>query len=64
VVVALNSELTYSKIDWSRIANSGTTPYVLDTRGILDRQSLSASGLNFVVLGSTSESVYLIGTRQ
>jgi UDPglucose 6-dehydrogenase len=54
VVVVLNSELIYSKIDWSRIANSETTPYVLDTRGILDERSLRSSGLNFAVLGSTN----------
>ena len=52
VVVALNSESIYSKVNWSLVANSGTTPYVLDTRGILDAQSLRSSGLNFVVLGS------------
>jgi UDP-glucose 6-dehydrogenase len=52
VVVALNSESIYSKVNWSLVAKSGTTPYVLDTRGILDAQSLRSSGLNFVVLGS------------
>ena len=52
VVVALNSESIYSKVNWSLVANSGTTPYILDTRGILDAQSLRSSGLNFVVLGS------------
>jgi len=53
VVVALNSEFTYSEIEWSRVANSGTTPFVVDTRGILNGQSLGSSGLSFVVLGST-----------
>ena len=52
VVVALNSESIYSKVNWSLVANSGTTPYILDTRGILNAQSLRSSGLNFVVLGS------------
>jgi UDPglucose 6-dehydrogenase len=53
VVVALNSESTYSDIEWSRFSNSETTPYVVDTRGILNAQSLGSSGLSFVVLGST-----------
>lgn len=54
VVVALNSESAYSDIDWSQVAKTETAPYVVDTRGILDSQSLSSSGLKYDVLGSAS----------
>ena len=54
VVVALNSETAYSNIDWSQVAKNESAPYVVDTRGILDNQSLSSSGLGFDVLGSVS----------
>ena len=54
VVVALNSDLIYSDIDWSQIAKIDASPYVLDTRGILDIESLSSSGLRFDVMGSAS----------
>lgn len=54
VVVALNSESAYSDIDWSQVAKTETALYVVDTRGILDSQSLSSSGLKYDVLGSAS----------
>lgn len=54
VVVALNSESAYSDIDWSQVAKTEPAPYVVDTRGILDSQSLSSSGLKYDVLGSAS----------
>ena len=49
VVVALNSELVYSDINWSVIDNS---LYVIDTRGILDTEALASHGIKFDVLGS------------
>ncbi|MBN4064887.1 UDP-glucose/GDP-mannose dehydrogenase family protein [Dehalococcoides mccartyi] len=52
VVVALNSEAIYAEIDWSEVAASGAQPYVVDTRGILDRESLASSGIVFDILGS------------
>jgi UDPglucose 6-dehydrogenase len=54
VIVALNSESTYSEIDWSRVTGSVPVPFVVDTRGILSGQSLRSSGVSFVVLGSTT----------
>ena len=54
VVVALNSESIYSEIDWVEFGSLSTQPFVLDTRGILDRRSLSSSGLLFDILGSAS----------
>jgi len=53
-VVALNAEATYAAIEWSKIRSSGSQPYVIDTRGILDLQDLASSGLEFVVLGSSN----------
>lgn len=53
ILVVLNPEETYSEIDWRTLASSGFSPYVIDTRGVLDVDSLSASGLDFYVLGST-----------
>jgi UDPglucose 6-dehydrogenase len=52
VIVALNSEPAYSDIDWAQVARAETLPYVVDTRGILDSESLTSSGLSFAVLGS------------
>ncbi len=52
ILVVLNPEETYSEIDWPNLASSGFSPYVIDTRGVLDIDSLSASGLDFYVLGS------------
>jgi UDPglucose 6-dehydrogenase len=52
VVVVLNSEPSYSNINWSELTWEGTQPYVVDTRGILDSDSLTSSGLSFDVLGS------------
>ena len=53
VVVALNAEPAYSSLDWSRLISQGCSPYVIDTRGILDAGVLSACGITFDVLGST-----------
>ena len=53
VVVALNAEPAYSSLDWSRLISQGRSPYVIDTRGILDAGVLSACGITFDVLGST-----------
>lgn len=54
VVVALNSETSYSKIDWSQIENESSSPYVLDTRGVLDEESLRRSKLRYDLLGSNA----------
>ncbi|MDP6056849.1 MAG: UDP-glucose/GDP-mannose dehydrogenase family protein [Dehalococcoidia bacterium] len=54
IVVILNSEVDYAEIDWPSIGSRSIRPYVFDTRGILDRQSLAANGLAFDVLGSVS----------
>jgi UDPglucose 6-dehydrogenase len=53
IVVALNSEPAYAEIDWSTIGSNGASIFVIDTRGMLDRSSLIASGHKFDVLGST-----------
>lgn len=53
VVVVLNPETSYSEIDWRSLVSSGFSPYVIDTRGVLDVDALSASGITFYVLGST-----------
>jgi UDPglucose 6-dehydrogenase len=52
VVVTLNSEPAYSTIDWSSVGSTNNLPYVIDTRGILDAQALTASGIEFDILGS------------
>ncbi|MGY8732885.1 MAG: UDP-glucose dehydrogenase family protein [Pirellulales bacterium] len=52
IVVALNSESIYSEIDWSEVVLANGSPYVIDTRGILDYGSLVSSGLYFDVLGA------------
>jgi UDPglucose 6-dehydrogenase len=54
VVVALNSEPSYAGIDWSGYGQVERSPYVIDTRGILDHDSLVASGIEFDVLGAVS----------
>ena len=53
VVVALNSDSLYGEIDWQRVRSGGSSPYVIDTRGILDDESLISNGIAFDVLGST-----------
>ncbi len=52
VVVGLNSEEIYKEIDWSGVISTGTTPYVIDTRGVFDQTSLISNGIKFEVLGS------------
>jgi len=52
VVVALNSESSYSVIDWSNTGSSDVRPYDIDTRGILDSDAMAMSGVEFDVLGS------------
>ena len=54
VVVVLNHEASYSEIDWRSLVSSGFSSYVIDTRGVLDVDALSASGITFYVLGSTA----------
>ena len=54
VVVVLNPEPLYSEFDWSSLVTCGFSPYVIDTRGVLDVSAMSASGISFDVLGSTS----------
>jgi len=54
VVVVLNPEASYSEIDWRSLVSSGFSPYAIDTRGVLDVDALSASGITFYVLGSTA----------
>jgi UDPglucose 6-dehydrogenase len=54
VVVALNSEPSYAGIDWSEYGKAERSPYVIDTRGILDHDSLVTSGIDFDVLGAVS----------
>jgi UDPglucose 6-dehydrogenase len=54
VIVVLNSESDYGKIDWTNIGSTGTTRYVLDTRGVLDRGSLVSSGIRFDILGTAN----------
>jgi len=54
IVVALNSESIYSEIDWAKVVSANGSPYVIDTRGILDHESLVSSGLSFDVLGAVS----------
>ncbi len=53
VVVVLNSEVSYSEIDWRSLVSGGISPYVIDTRGILDVDVLSASEITFYVQGSS-----------
>jgi len=52
VVVVLNSEDVYSQIDWSDSRGADKRPHIVDTRGILDVGKLTASGVNFDILGS------------
>jgi len=54
VIVALNSESDYGDIDWSVIAGGASRPYVIDTRGTLDQQSLISNEIVFDVLGASS----------
>lgn len=53
VVVVLNAETSYSEIDWCSLVTRGASPYVIDTRGVIDVESLSASGITFYLMGST-----------
>jgi UDPglucose 6-dehydrogenase len=53
VVVALNSESSYSVIDWGSIGTSDVQPYVIDTRGILDSDAMAMNGVEFDILGSS-----------
>ena len=52
VVVVLNSESAYEEIDWSALPPRDIDLYVLDTRGILDRNSLQVVGIKYDVLGT------------
>ena len=52
VVVVLNSESAYEEIDWSALPPRDIDLYVLDTRGILDRNSLQVGGFKYDVLGT------------
>ena len=54
IVVVLNSEPAYAEIDWSAWDSSQSAPHVIDTRGILDRDSLDASRVTFEILGVVS----------
>ena len=55
VVVILNAEPVYANIDWSALAgDNDPSPYVIDTRGVLDIQALTSSGIRFDVLGSSN----------
>ena len=53
VIVVLNSEPSYSVIDWGKIGSSDIPPYIIDTRGILDSNAMAISGVEYDVLGST-----------
>jgi UDPglucose 6-dehydrogenase len=52
VVVALNNEPDYAEIDWSNVVSKDFSPYVVDTRGVLDDRSLVTNGIKHDVLGS------------
>jgi UDPglucose 6-dehydrogenase len=52
VIVILNSEAAYKNIDWSAMGSTETSPFIVDTRGILDRKSLVENGLVFDVQGT------------
>ncbi len=52
VIVALNSESIYSKIDWSKMSEASKSPYIVDTRRILDVELLQSSGVKYDILGS------------
>jgi len=54
VIVVLNEEPGYSSLDWASLILTDPLPYVIDTRGILDVSAMSASGIIFDILGSTS----------
>ena len=54
VVIALNSESIYGEINWLDVAMADLPPYVIDTRGVLDKESLTVSGLKYDVFGSVS----------
>lgn len=51
VIVVLNREDNYSKIDWSNLVSTGAMPYVLDTRGVIDIDELAKNEIEFSVLG-------------
>ena len=53
VIVVLNAEHAYSSLDWGSMISVGASPYVIDTRGVLDAAVLSDLRINFDVLGST-----------
>ncbi len=53
VVVVLNAEPVYSKLDWASVTSPESPPYVIDTRGVVDVIMLSNCGITFDVLGST-----------
>jgi UDPglucose 6-dehydrogenase len=52
VVVVLNSESAYAEIDWAALPPRDIDLYVLDTRGILERNSLEVGGFKYDVLGA------------
>ena len=49
IVIILNSEKIYSKIDWSNIKPK---PYVIDTRGIVNINELEKYSIKYDVLGT------------
>ena len=53
VIVVLNAEPAYSSLDWGSMISVDASPYVIDTRGVLDAAVLSDLRINFDVLGST-----------
>ncbi len=53
VIVALNSDSVYAEIDWPQVKLAGISPYIVDTRGILDHRALTSNDLIFDVLGSS-----------
>ncbi len=51
LVVVMNSDEIYRNIDWTELGFSHELPFVIDTRGVLDQQSLQKAGIKYQILG-------------
>jgi predicted nucleic acid-binding Zn ribbon protein len=49
--VVLNAEAEYSEINWINVQAKGSGPYIIDTRGGLNYESMRENGIEFDVLG-------------
>lgn len=51
VIVVMNADRAYARLDYERIAKSMQTPIIYDTRYYLNRAEIEAAGLKYFVIG-------------